>query len=76
MLHRRLLFDKKANDDHETKLKQQCGGHFRSKTTIGKEMEIDYKGSHIYVRYHSCWPRYNQTTNMLCYQIFNAIECF
>ena len=25
-----------AKDDHETKLKQQCGGHFTSKTAIGK----------------------------------------
>ena len=37
---------------------------------------IECKGSLIYVRYHSLWPRYNQTTYMLWYQIFNAIECF
>ena len=30
-LDRRLLFDKSANDDHEAKLKEQCGGHFTSK---------------------------------------------
>lgn len=34
-LARRLLFDRRTNDDHErsilTKLKQQCGGQFTSK---------------------------------------------